>query len=225
MYSPKRYSLLPRLTFPLGRALIRRQLRQAGGRKIWQRPPLIINGLQSFPDGGVLILANHQSDVDPPIIQYCLKRGVHFMGKANLFEMKIWGPVIRFYHAFPLNKDRVDRKALKHAIELLQLGEVVCVFPEGSITPGDAIYPLERGISLIIRESNPTVICAGLTGTREYFSGGSLELRKADREVHIRWGAPFRFSEDATSEEIIHRVTHELCALTGLPLSDSKLSE
>jgi 1-acyl-sn-glycerol-3-phosphate acyltransferase len=141
------------------------------------------------------------------------------MGKAELFEMKFWGPAIRFFHAFPLHKDRTDTAAIKHCLRLLELGECVCIFPEGGITAGDGIYPLERGLTLLLRRANPQVVCVGLSGTKSFMSGGSMDLGKSNTEITIRWGEPKQFGEFA-GDAALDEIRRILSELSGLPLKD-----
>lgn len=216
MSSPKPYSWLPRALFPLGRCLIRLQLRKFVGRKPWQKPPLEVVGPSVIPTGGLLIIANHRSDIDPPLVQYNFPRGIHFMGQDYLFEMKIWGPAIRFFHAFPISRGKVDRAALRHAIELLKMGEVVCIFPEGGITTAFGVRPLEPGVTLILRQTGATVLCCGLQGTGEFLSGGDLNVRVQTGDIRVVWGQPMQFSKDAEPERVLETLRTELIQLSGM---------
>ena len=82
--------------------------------------PLIVRGSRRVPrKGGVLILANHIADIDPIVVQMACRRTIHFMAKSELFEIKLLGPLIRWFRAFPVKRGEPDRPSLRHAIELL----------------------------------------------------------------------------------------------------------
>lgn len=153
--------------------------------------------------GGLLILSNHLADVDPIAVQLACPRPIHFMGKSELFEMKVVGPIMRAYRAFPVNRGQPDRAALKHAIELLKAGEVVCVFPEGQLSETGELQELKPGIALLARSSGAAVLCLGLQGTNRILPYGSLVPRPAFRLVTATWGEPRIWGKDSTSEEIL----------------------
>lgn len=178
--------------------------------------PLWMSGGRRVPKkGGLLILANHQSDVDPPLVQVACRRPIHFMAKSELFDMKVVGPFIRKFKAFPVKRGEPDRASLKRAITLLKAGEVVAVFPEGELSKTGRILPLKPGIALMVRMSGVQVICCGLHNTRGMMPYGKLIPRPAFAWIKVKWGEARSFGKDASNEEILEWVESELVRLSG----------
>lgn len=178
--------------------------------------PLRTRGSYRVPkSGGLLILANHRSDVDPIVVQLACPRPVHFMAKSELFEMPILGPLIRWYRAFPVRRGEPDRAALKHAIQLLKMGEVVCVFPEGELSESGEMLPLKPGVSLLARASGVPTLCLGLVGTAKILPYGSLVPRPAFGGVEAVWGEVFPPEAAETDASYMASIAMELEGLSS----------
>jgi 1-acyl-sn-glycerol-3-phosphate acyltransferase len=183
--------------------------------------PLRIRGRSRVPmEGGLLILSNHLSDVDPVVVQLACKRPIHFMAKSELFEMRLLGPLIRALRAFPVKRGEPDRSSMKHAIELLKMGEAVCIFPEGELSEKGNLLELKPGVALIARMSGASVICLGLRNTNRVLPYGSLVPRPALRLITANWSEPRPFGKDIEAEEILAWAESELRRLTGQPVSN-----
>ena len=82
----------------------------------WILGPITSRGAYRVPrKGAVLILANHQADVDPIAVQVACPRAIHFMAKSELFEMAVIGWLIRSLEAFPVMRGEPDRASMRHA--------------------------------------------------------------------------------------------------------------
>ena len=93
---------------------------------------LEVHGAENIPKTGPLVIAsNHLSLLDPPVIGVAAPRKVHFMAKRELF-VPVLGYIYKTLGAFPVNRGGADRAAIKHGIEILQSGEVLAIFPEGT---------------------------------------------------------------------------------------------
>ncbi len=94
-----------------------------------------VRGQKNLPEeGGVIIMSNHISLLDPPLIASVLDRPVHFMAKKELFENPILRLILYIADAFPVDRESTDIKAVKKALNILKNGEVLGLFPEG---PGE----------------------------------------------------------------------------------------
>jgi 1-acyl-sn-glycerol-3-phosphate acyltransferase len=108
--------------------------------------------------GGVLIVANHQSFLDPIMLAVKLPRPVSFMAKSELFDgNRVFSRLIRNLNAFPVRQGEGDVGAVRETIKRLQAGHVLIVFPEGERTHDGQIGKLEGGVGLIIRRAGPDV--------------------------------------------------------------------
>lgn len=164
--------------------------------------------------GGVLILSNHISDIDPILVQLACRRTIHFMAKSELFEIKLLGPLIRWFRTFPVKRGEPDRAALRHAIELLKLGEAVCIFPEGELSQSGELQALQRGAALVVRKAGSPVICCGLQRTNRILPYGSFRPRISLCLTKAAWGETKSFDETAGSAEILAWAETELRTLT-----------
>lgn len=164
--------------------------------------------------GGVLILSNHRADVDPIAVQLATARPIHFMAKSELFTIPILGAFLRFFKAFPVNRGAPDRQSIKHAVRLLQMGETVCIFPEGQLSETGHLRPVLPGAALIVRMANVPVICCGITNTDRIMPYGKVWPRPSFKTVTVTWGEAHSFEPKTENDEILAWVDAELRSLT-----------
>ena len=178
--------------------------------------PIRRSGAYRVPrQGGLLILANHISDIDPPYLQLGCPRPCHFMAKSDLFPIPILGAAMRMCGAFPVKRGEPDRASLRHAITLLEEGEALAVFPEGEASEFGELLPLKPGIALIARQTGVPVICCGIRGTRGIIPYRSLIPRPSFRRVRMNWGEPRAFTKADSTESILAWAEGQLRELTG----------
>lgn len=115
--------------------------------------------------GGVLLVSNHQSFLDPIVLAVQLDRTLSYLAKAELFRNRHFGWLIRALNAFPVEQGAGDVGAVKESIARLQEGHLLNIFPEGSRTPDGRIQPLEKGVALVIRRAKTPVVPVVITGS------------------------------------------------------------
>lgn len=180
--------------------------------------PVRVRGAYRIPPkGGVLILTNHLSDVDPVIVQHGCPRPLHFMAKKELFDMRVLGWLIRQINAFSVKRGEPDRRALRYSIELLKAGEALCIFPEGQLSEDGNLGELKAGIALIIKNAKVPVLCAGITGSQRMLPYGQLIPRPAFHRVDLVWGEPYQFPDGMGTEEILAWVEGQFRMLAIYP--------
>jgi 1-acyl-sn-glycerol-3-phosphate acyltransferase len=95
-----------------------------------------VTGAEHVPaSGGVLVVANHPSDIDPILVAISVRRPLRFMADAVQFQRGFVGPAVRLLGAFPVRVASPDVTAVRTALELLEAGEAVALFPEGDVVP------------------------------------------------------------------------------------------
>jgi 1-acyl-sn-glycerol-3-phosphate acyltransferase len=173
------YSFLTRLARLLTRVLLGSQFR--------------LRGLENVPvTGPLLIVSNHVGAVDPAIIGGWAPRPVWFMAKAELFKGK-WAWLMWAYHAFPVIRHSPDRAALRRALELLDQGKALVLFPEGHRSDDAVLLRAEPGAGFIARRSGAPLVPIGITGTQHVLGRHKVMLRAAP--VDMTFGLPFALPE------------------------------
>lgn len=117
--------------------------------------------------GGVLLISNHQSYLDPPLLGTRLYRPLAYLAKSELFEHGHFSWLIRTLNAFPVRQGKGDVGAMKESIRLLQEGWLLNMFPEGSRTPDGEIHPAQKGAALLIRRAGVPVVPVAIHGSHE----------------------------------------------------------
>ena len=142
---------------------------------------LSVKGLDNFPrEGAVIIASNHVSNWDPFLVAVSLNRPVHFMAKAELFNNRILGTLLTNAYVFPVRRGAADRKAIRHALDILKDGEVLGIFPEGTRHTSGEDGKVQAGVAMIALNSGAPVVPVACVGTKRKIPWGwsqSLELR------------------------------------------------
>lgn len=155
---------------------------------------LHIEGEEFIPRTGPTILAaNHVSFIDPIIIAVSVRRPVRFMAKKELFRFPLFGWLLRQFGAFPVNRHRINLQAFKQATSLLEAGEIVAMFPEGTRGDGVELRPAKPGIGLIAARTSAPVVPVLHLGTEKVLPRGAWFPRPY--RIVIKFGAPLRFAE------------------------------
>ena len=148
-----------------------------------------IYGAEYMPKAGpVLVVANHASDFDPPIVSSCVRRPVSYMAKQELFQVPVLSSAIRLYGAYPVQRGGAARGAIRAALKQLDQGWAVGVFLQGTRTPRwpDARTEIRGGDDC--RQSPSTFgTCESLGDSSNFASGG--DVSKAFASDCARWTA------------------------------------
>jgi 1-acyl-sn-glycerol-3-phosphate acyltransferase len=124
-----------------------------------------VSGRERIPAAGPAILAaNHESVVDPFVLGLATPRVVRYMAKAELYESPLVRPLMRGFGTFPVERGRGDRQAMARGRELLERGELVGVFPQGTIVPSRE-RPFRRGVARLALETGVPIVPVCLVGT------------------------------------------------------------
>jgi long-chain acyl-CoA synthetase len=177
----------------------------------------------------LLIIANHVTTYDGPLVQYALpgrmRRRIaaamsgemlddfrHFRNPEKPGRFWPFGPVAYFlvtalFNVFPLPRLRDFQRSFAHAGEALDRGFHVLVFPEGTRSEGklDRFRP---GIGLLVKQSDTAVLPVAIRGLGELKARGRSWFRSGTIEVHV--GEPIRFAPDATEGAITDRLHAEV---------------
>ncbi len=177
--------------------------------KIFYR--LSVTGQDNIPENGAAILvANHTSFLDPPMVAVTCKRHISFMAKVDLFKIPILSILLRSFNTLPVNKNKMDLKLIRTAFGRLKQGRLLGVFPEGTrrrVGP-KKLGPLEPGAAYLILKSGTPMIPVGISGTDKVIPTGKRLPRFP--KVTVVVGKPIHFNIEKPSQENIAEVTERI---------------
>ncbi|NLX03222.1 MAG: 1-acyl-sn-glycerol-3-phosphate acyltransferase [Syntrophomonadaceae bacterium] len=172
-------------------------------------------GIDKIPrKGAVIVASNHMSNWDPIMVGISLPRPVYFMAKVELFNNKILGKLLTALHAFPVKRGAADRKAIRQALQVLEEGKVLGIFPEGArkkVLPGAQV---QSGVALLALKSGAPVIPVACIGTDKAFPLGWF------RPLLVKVGEPVDLDKyrgqkisSAVLEEVSEAIMQEINSL------------
>jgi 1-acyl-sn-glycerol-3-phosphate acyltransferase len=150
------------------------------------------HGRENIPaDGPLILCGNHRSNFDPPMLGTPLTRELFFMAKAELFNIPVFGPILKRVHAFPVKRGGVSKDSIRLAIQLLKDGNAMCIFPEGTRKNAGGVG--KKGAASLALKSNAVVIPVAIIGNYKPF-----------RRMAVYYGKQVDLSEFAqgTSEQL-----------------------
>lgn len=176
------------------------RLAQTLVRTLW---PLVgrldVDGLEHVPDEGpFLLIANHQSYLDPILLQAVVRRPIHTMAKSTEFSNPITAPILKKLKSFPVRRFEIDPQAIRITLRHLAAGRGVGIYIEGERSWDGRLQPPRLGtVRLGLKAGVPVVPC-GISGAYESWPRWS-KLRRG--RVRIRLGRPLRFPQLDTRAE------------------------
>ena len=148
-----------------------------------------VRGKENVPrEGPVLVVANHMTLIDPPLLSVSLGRYAQIMAKEELFRSRMSSYFMSGLGAFPVYRGRLDRQAMRAAEEVLAGGGALVVFPEGQRSRNGQLQHASAGATLIALRSGVPIVPAGITGT-ERVNGIASILRRP--RLTVNFGRPF----------------------------------
>ncbi|SNR93216.1 lysophospholipid acyltransferase family protein [Desulfurobacterium atlanticum] len=174
---------------------------KTAGAAIAKLAHLEVEGRNNIPlKGPVLLVSNHRSFMDPPLVAYAvMKRPVFFMAKAELFETPFISTLIKHWgNGFPVRRGKFDLKAIKTALTVLKKGELLCLFPEGTRAQKGKFLKPKIGAGMIAVKANVPLIPCLIDGSEDLLPKGAKFPRMA--HVKIKFGKPFTIELEDTKE-------------------------
>jgi len=153
----------------------------------------VIGGEHLVTEGAVLVAANHQSYLDPPLIGALYQDEMWYVGRKTLFtEITRW--LYTRWNAIPVDQDRPDMTSLKNIIRKLRDGQRVLVFPEGERTHDGEFGEAAPGIGLLAIKAGVVIQPMRISGARAALPRGSARVRFSRVTVHV--GPPIRLTPE-----------------------------
>lgn len=159
---------------------------------------LRVRGRANIPrTGPVLLIANHQSYFDPPLIGLAAPRQLRFVARKTLFGNRFFSWLINSLNAVPIDQEGVAKEGLKTIVRQLEAGDAVLVFPEGGRTEDGRITELKPGILLLLRRVQAPIVPVGIAGAHAAWPRSQLLpipaplfLPATERTVAVSVGRP-----------------------------------
>ncbi len=145
-----------------------------------------IYGTEHVPQQGPLVVvSNHASYFDPPLLSCCVGRPVAYMAKEKLFQIPILKQAIQWYGAYPVSRGASDRSAIRSALKYLEAGWATGVFLQGTRTPDGKITDPKLGAALIAAKAKAPLLPVSLWGTQGVLKKGSAMPQPVPVTVRI----------------------------------------
>lgn len=156
-------------------------------------------GVENIPrEGGVLLVSNHISLLDPVIVGSAANREINFMARSNVFNVPLLGRLISIFNAYPVNRGRPDLGALRRTISLLKTGNAALIFPEGTRSFDGKLGKAHDGACFIAHRANVPTVPVFHRGAEKMMPRGSRRIRRA--KLSVTFGKPIDFSHIVESE-------------------------
>ncbi len=168
-------------------------------------------GLENVPEsGGVMLVANHQSFLDPVVGALALRRECHFMARDSLFRNPLFGRLIAYLNAFPVKRGAADTGAVKEILRRLKDGQAVMVFPEGSRSRDGTIGPFNPNALLLAKKAGVPIVPTVIDGTFEALPRGCRWPRPHRVLVTYAEPIPVEQLQAASPEELLELLSRRL---------------
>lgn len=201
-----------------------------------------VTGEENLPtEGGFLLVSNHLSNVDPLCLcWYFMKRNtaVRFLAKKSMFSVPVFGWIIKGMGLIPVNRDSNPSAVLAPTREALTAGEVVGIYPEGTLTRDPDQWPMgfKSGAARLALDTGVTVIPLSQWGPQDImapYNAKGMDMRPG-RRISYHFGAPVDLSDligpagsedhdavNAATARILQAVREGVGQLRGLPVPDT----
>ncbi|MCO5216093.1 MAG: 1-acyl-sn-glycerol-3-phosphate acyltransferase [Thermomicrobiales bacterium] len=176
----------------------------------WLLFGLRARGQENFPkEGGFILVGNHLHNLDPVFVLTSSVRPVHFMAKQELFEVPVIKRIVHWAWAFPVNRGKMDRSAIRSGQAVLQSGNGLGIYPEGTRSLAMSIQHVLPGAGLFATGGHYPIVPVAITGSERVPFNGAKGKRKDrvfprrnHRGVRVEFGAPFYLPEEIDGKRV-----------------------
>lgn len=129
-----------------------------------------VEGLENIPDNrGFILCSNHISDLDPILVAIRVRPQCYFMAKEELFHIPVLAAIVKALGAFPVARGKGDTAAIQHAIQVVNSGHVLAIFPEGTRTKDGKLLKLKSGALVVASKTGGDILpCVIKKGRRKF---------------------------------------------------------
>ena len=190
--------------------------------KLWFR--VSVSGREHLPRSGPYIIAPvHRSNIDTPLSAFVTRRRVRFMGKDSLWKQKQVGAFLSLLGGFPVSRGTADLEALKRCVSVLDAGEPLVMFPEGTRQSGPKLHPLFEGPAYVALKRGVQIVPVGIGGSERVMRKGSKMIWP--HKCHVTIGEAISVEHGGTGRvdrERMTQITAELAARLQVVFDDAR---
>lgn len=154
-------------------------------RAFWRET---IEGREHLPPTGPYILSPvHRSNADTPLVAGVTRRRLRYMGKREMWKFRLSAAFFSAMGGFPVNRGAADREAIRNCIDVLEGGEPLVIFPEGTRRFGPVVEDLFEGPAYLATKTGAPIVPVGIGGSAAAWPKGKLPR---PRKVVVLIGPP-----------------------------------
>jgi len=170
---------------------------------------LEIRGREHVPTHGPFVLAPvHRSNLDFILVSALTRTRMRYMGKASIWKWRWGGKFVSMLGAFPVHRGSADRDALRTCIAVIENGEPLVMFPEGTRRSGPVVEDLFDGPAYIAARTGVPLVPVGIGGSDKAMPVGSKLIRP--HRIVLVVGEPIAPPPGDGSGRVRRRVVREL---------------
>jgi 1-acyl-sn-glycerol-3-phosphate acyltransferase len=193
------------------------------GLRFWIRRYRAIGQERVPREGGLFLIANHESGMDPFVISYPVRwRLIRGPGKIELFANPFFGAIMRNLGMFPLRQEVADAGAVRAMVELYRKGRVVLVYPEGGRTDDGNLQPFMPDFARLMLRMKARMLPVGVDGVRELLPIGRY-VPLFNAPVAVAFGEVFDLSQfygqkitDDLAQEVADYLREKVAAMIAM---------
>ena len=174
-------------------------------RLFWR---LGVEGKEKVPDGPFVLAPVHRSNIDFAVVAAVTPRRIRYMAKDSIFKIGILGKFFGALGAFPVHRGSADREAFRRCIEVVEGGEPLVMFPEGTRQEGPEVQPLFDGPAYVASRTNIPILPVGIGGSQDAMPRGSKLIRPV--RVHLVIGEPIEVARPEPGKRVPRSAVHDL---------------
>lgn len=153
------------------------------------------------PTGPVILASNHVSNLDGVVLGAWLvpviPRRIHMLGKKEMFDWPVIGWIARNGGVHPVDRGGADVEAFRLAQRILDEGQVLLIFPEGTRSPDGRLQPARDGLSMLALRTGAPIVPIGVADSdRVWPRGQKLPRPRPGTRVTVTIGSPFRLADE-----------------------------
>ena len=144
-------------------------------RLFWR---VTVEGRDNIPATGPFILSPvHRSNIDTPLVAACTSRRVHYMGKKEMWKYRFSSAFFTAMGGIPVDRGAADREALRKSAEVLDAGEALVIFPEGTRRSGPVIEDVFEGAAYVATKTGAPIVPVGIGGSEGAMPKGAKLIK------------------------------------------------